>query len=109
LPRNQEEHHYYVYIVASAARVLYIGITGKLIGRIAQHRRKAVEGFSAQFNCYRLVYYEHFHNVRAAIAREKQLKRWRREKKIALIERINPDWKDLADDWFTDPPVVRFH
>jgi putative endonuclease len=102
------EHHYYVYIVASASRVLYTGITSKISGRVAQHRNKYFEGFSADHNCYRLVYYERFMDVRNAIAREKQIKRWRREKKVLLIEEINRDWKDLAADFFPDPPVVRY-
>jgi putative endonuclease len=90
LPRK--EFRYYVYIVASASRVLYIGITSGLIARVGEHRRKAIAGFSAKYNCYRLMYYERFGSVQAAIVREKQLKRWRRGKKIALIESINPDW-----------------
>lgn len=105
----RKEHRYYVYIVASASRILYIGMTSDLRRRIWQHRNKKFEGFSATYNCYRLVYYEVYQSVHRAIARERQLKRWGRAKKVALIEGINRDWNDLADEWFLDEPVVKYH
>ncbi len=80
------EHSYFVYIVASRSRTLYIGITGRLIPRIREHRDGVFEGFSQKYKCNRLVYYERYQYVELAIAREKQLKGWKREKKIWLIE-----------------------
>ena len=93
------EHEYWVYIVASCSGTLYTGITGAIFARVMQHKAGEIEGFSRQYKCNRLVYYESFENVRAAIAREKQIKRWRRSKKIALIEKMNPRWADLAEHW----------
>jgi putative endonuclease len=100
----RRERHYYVHILASAARVLYIGITNHIRKRVWQHQHKTSPGFTEHFHFCRLVYYDTFTDVRVAIAREKQLKRWRREKKIWLIERVNRDWKDLSQDWFTENP-----
>ena len=93
------DHKYWVYIVASLSGTLYIGITGDLLIRILQHKAGELEGFSRQYQCKRLVYYESFDSVKKAIARETQLKGWRRSKKIALIERMNPRWEDLAEHW----------
>ena len=90
--------NHYVYIVASWSRVLYIGMTNDLQRRIWQHRTKAFEGFSSKYNCRRLVYFEVFPDPTSAIAREKALKGWLREKKIALIESANPTWRDLWAD-----------
>ena len=86
----------FVYILASASGVLYTGVTSSLDKRIIQHRFKTVEGFSNKYNVTRLVYYERHPHIRAAIAREKQIKGWSRKKKIALIEFSNPTWSDLA-------------
>jgi putative endonuclease len=97
--RSQGEHKYWVYIMASLTGTLYIGVTGELHVRVLQHRAGEVEGFSSTHKCVRLVYYEAFDDVHKAIAREKQLKRWRREKKIACIEKVNPRWQDLAENW----------
>ena len=88
-----------VYIVASKSRVLYIGVTNDLKQRVWQHREKVLGEFSARYHTSRLVWYEQTPNIRAAIEREKQLKGWKRERKIALIEASNPEWKDLADSW----------
>jgi len=97
----RDEYIYYVYIVQSASRrALYIGITSNLRKRVWQHRNHIFDGFTGDYNCTRLVYWESFDDVRNAIDREKQLKRWRREKKIWLIERKNPGRKDLAADWY---------
>jgi putative endonuclease len=93
------ERRYSVYIIANATRLLYIGMTGDLPHRIWQHKEKIFEGHSAHFHVCRLVYYENYGDVTDAINREKQLKRWRREKKIALIESINPNWHDLSKGW----------
>src|SRR5262252_6746073 len=97
--RSQVEYRFWMYIMSSHTGTLYIGVTGELYARVFQHKAGKVEGFSATYKCVRLVYYESFDDVRKAIAREKQLKRWRREKKIALIEKMNPRWRDLADHW----------
>jgi putative endonuclease len=91
---------YYVYVMASKSRTLYTGVTNNLERRVLQHRRKLTPGFTARYNINRLVYYETFGDVLAAIAREKQVKGWLRSKKIALIESANRDWKDLSDRWY---------
>jgi len=88
---------YYVYILASGSRNLYIGVTRDVDRRIVEHKGKLVRGFSSRYNIDRLVYYEIYGDVQRAIAREKQLKGWRREKKIALIERENPTWDNLSE------------
>ena len=90
----------YVYIAASKSRTLYVGVTNDLRRRMWEHREKKGSAFAAKYNVTRLVYSEEFADIRDAIAREKQLKRWRREKKVWLIERENPDWKDLAEGWY---------
>jgi putative endonuclease len=88
---------YYLYILASRSRVLYIGITGDLERRLWEHRCGAnPRSFVCRYKATQLLYYEEYTDVRQAIAREKQLKSWRRAKKIRLIESINPDWHDLA-------------
>jgi putative endonuclease len=89
------EHHYYVYILASSRRVLYIGVTSDLLKRVVQHREKFTPGFTATYNVNRLVYYELYGHIRDAIAREKRLKRWTRARKNSLVESMNPTWKDL--------------
>jgi putative endonuclease len=86
---------YYVYILASRTRCLYIGVTSDLGRRLAEHRAGSV-AFTARYYCSRLVYLDTTTDARAAIAREKQLKRWRRAKKLELIEGMNPGWDDLA-------------
>ena len=95
-------HDYYVYILASKSRALYIGVTNNLERRLFEHRQKLIPGFTSKYNISRLVYFELFGEVRDAIAREKQLKGWRREKKIALIESLNPSWQELTAAW--QPP-----
>jgi putative endonuclease len=86
----------HVYILASKVYgTLYIGVTTNLPERIGQHKSKAVAGFTEQHNVTRLIYFEEFFDVRDAITREKQLKKWRRAWKIELIEQSNPDWEEL--------------
>lgn len=87
---------YYVYIMSSGRRTLYVGVTGDLQRRIHEHRQKLVEGFTKRYNVNHLVYFESVTEVHQAIAREKQIKKWSRAKKIALIRSMNPKWKDLA-------------
>jgi putative endonuclease len=90
---------YFVYIIASRSRTLYVGVTSNLLVRQWQHASKVVDGFTKQYNVNRLVYFEETSDARSAIEREKQIKKWRREKKIVLIERLNPTWDDLAEGW----------
>jgi len=85
--------------MASKGRVLYMGVTGALMSRVLQHKSLEQDGFTKKYHITRLVYYESFQYVNNALARETQLKKWRREKKVALIEASNPAWQDLADDW----------
>ncbi len=93
------EHKYFTYIVCSRSGTLYIGVTNSIYRRALEHKRGEVEGFASKYHCDRMVYYESFDDVQKAIAREKQLKGWRRSKKIALIESKNPRWEDLAEKW----------
>ncbi len=90
---------YYVYIVASDHRTLYTGVTNDLERRLFEHREGLVEGFTRKYNCHRLVYFEQADDPMAAIVREKQIKAWSRRKKLALIETVNPEWKDLSEAW----------
>jgi putative endonuclease len=90
---------FWVYIIASITGTLYIGITNDLEIRVRQHKAGEIEGFSAKYHCTRLIYHESFDSVLKAIRREKQLKGWRRSKKIALIEKANPRWADIAEKW----------
>ncbi len=91
--------NYYVYILSSFMRTLYIGVTNDLQRRICEHKQKLVPGFTSKYDVDRLVYFEEFADVRDAIAREKQLKKWARLKKDRLIETINPNWEDLSQHW----------
>jgi len=96
-----DERVYFAYIVASKSRTLYIGMTGDLRMRVYQHKQKLhPDGFAATYNCNRLVRFERFIIRDNAIAREKQLKGWKRAKKVALIEKNNPTWEDLSEEWY---------
>lgn len=89
---------YYVYILASKYKgTLYIGVTSNLLKRIYEHKHKLIAGFTADYNVDKLVYFESTIDIRSAIAREKQLKKWKREWKINLIEKDNPYWLDVYD------------
>jgi putative endonuclease len=99
------EGSYFAYIVASRSHTLYIAVTGDLRKRIFEHKWKELDGFSSKYNCDRLVWFESHQNATAAIAREKQLKGRRREKKIVLIEKMNPTWIDLSKDWYDLEPA----
>jgi putative endonuclease len=90
---------YYVYIMSSKNRVLYVGVTGFLMARVLRHRAGEGGEFTRHYLVHRLVYFQSFHNVGDAIARETAIKKWRREKKVALIEERNPTWEDLAEGW----------
>src|SRR2546426_3054382 len=89
---------YYVYIMASRSRVLYTGVTNDLTRRVNEHKRGLTDGFTTKYRITRLVYFEEFADVRDAIAREKEVKGWKRSRKITLVEGRNPE--DLARDWF---------
>ncbi len=89
------EYHFWVYILSSRSRNLYMGVTNNLLQRTATHKTKTPGTYTARYNIDRLVYFEHFKYIRSAIAREKQLKRFTRAQKIALIEQSNPTWEDL--------------
>lgn len=94
---------YYIYILASITRVLYVGVTGKFEQRLAEHRsHKYPRAFTSHYNVTRLVYFEEYTRVEDAIAREKQLKGWRRSKKVALIEKTNPGWCDFSSIHFDE-------
>ena len=90
---------YFFYILASKTRVIYVGVTSDLVKRLFERRNKLVPGFTARYNVDRLVFVEATGDALAAIAREKQIKGWLRRKKIELIEKENPLWRDLSDDW----------
>ncbi|HET9786001.1 MAG TPA: GIY-YIG nuclease family protein [Pyrinomonadaceae bacterium] len=91
---------YYVYIMASRSRTLYTGVTNDLERRVFEHKEKLVPGFTTKYRIERLVYFEITEDVHSAIAREKQIKGWTRDKKVALIDSLNPTWKDLSAGWF---------
>ena len=93
-------NQYFVYILTNRTGTLYLGLTNNLKRRIAQHKAKLIPGFSATYNLYILIYFETFSDVYSAIAREKQLKKWRRQKKLNLIKSQNPNLTDLAAGWF---------
>lgn len=87
---------YYVYILASHSDVLYIGVTGNLEKRVFEHKNELIDGFTKKYKCKRLIFFEETNDVNAALNREKQLKKWSRSKKVGLINKFNPKWKDLS-------------
>ncbi len=96
---------YYVSILANrTGGAVYVGVTSNSEGRIYQHKHKLVAGYTMRYNITRLVYYEDTSDISAAIAREKQIKAWRRSKKVALIQSVNPHWVDLSREWSEDKP-----
>lgn len=106
-----KDHEYFVYIVSSRTGTLYVGMTNSIYRRALQHKRGEIAGFASKYGCDHVVFYEGFDDVHKAIGREKQLKGWRRSKKIALIEAKNPRWADLAESWgsrmaFTGEPIA---
>jgi len=93
-------HQYYVYILASKMNgVLYIGVTNDLERRVYEHKNKIQKGFTSRYNVDKLVYFEKFTKILEAIEREKRLKKWNRSWKIELIEKSNPNWIDLSEEW----------
>jgi len=94
---------YYVYILASKRNgTLCIGVTNDLERRLSEHRNNLIEGFTNKYNVHRLVYYEDVNDIQAALQREKQLKRWTRKWKLELIEKVNPEWRDLSNDFILE-------
>ena len=101
---------YWVYIMTNRSGTLYVGMTNNLLRRVGEHRRGQVLGFTSRYKITRLVHAESCSDARAAITREKEIKGWRREKNIALIEATNPEWNDLGESWLghlTDRTVGR--
>ena len=91
---------YYVYLLTNwNDQVMYVGVTSNLERRIYEHKNKLVDGFTKKYNVEKLVYFETTNDVLAAIEREKQIKKWRREKKNQLVAGMNPEWKDLSVEW----------
>jgi putative endonuclease len=88
-----------VYIMTNYAHTLYTGVTNDLERRVYEHKNKMVPGFTSRYGLNSLVYFDATENVESAILREKQIKGWLRKKKVALIESMNPEWKDLSTDW----------
>jgi putative endonuclease len=105
--RQTMSNTYYVYTVASRSRTLYTGVTNDLDRRVIQHRQGLASSFTAQYKIFRLVHFELFTDIHVAIDRETQLKAWRREKKIRLIETKNPTWTDLAAHLPENPKAGR--
>lgn len=97
---KHKHYDFYVYIMSSNSGVLYVGITNNLVRRVFEHKNKINRCFTSRYQVNRLVYYEHYTDVRQAISREKEIKKWRREKKISLIVSFNARWKDLGRDFF---------
>ena len=91
---------YYVYIMSNQSRTLYVGVTDNIKRRVWEHKTKAVEGFTSRYCIDILVYVESYGDVWCALEREKQIKRWRRAKKLDLIAKDNPDWRDLSNGWY---------
>ena len=98
----QLDRQYYVYILTNSVRTLYVGVTNDLVRRVYEHKRKLVRGFTLKYNITWLAYYEQTSDIISAIAREKEIKGWRRSKKVTLIERSNPRWEDLSLGWYDD-------
>ena len=99
VPESAAMAVYHIYILASASGVLYIGVTNHLERRVTEHKQQLCPGFTKKYEVLRLVYFEPFGDVRNAISREKQLKRWRRSKKLALIRATNQKFRDLSEDF----------
>ena len=89
---------YYVYIMSSISKVLYIGVTNNISRRVLEHK-SGLSSFTTTYKCYKLVYIETYQNIELALKREKQLKKWSRKKKVHVIEIQNPNWKDIINQW----------
>jgi putative endonuclease len=103
-----KDYNFYVYILTNwNNKVMYIGMTNNLERRLFEHKNKLVDGFTKKYNVSKLVYYEHTTDVHAALAREKEIKKWRREKKNNLVISMNPNWQDLSVEWERISPTGR--
>lgn len=99
---------YYVYILTNwSNKVIYTGVTNNLERRMYEHKNKLIPGFTEKYNVHKLVYYDSSNDVKAAISREKQIKGWTRQKKIDLIESMNPQWVDLSENWGKEDSSLR--
>jgi putative endonuclease len=97
--KGQSMGEYFVYILASKRNgTLYTGVTNNLLKRVDEHKNNLIAGFTSKYNVHNLVYYERYSDINSAIAREKRIKKWKREWKIELIEKSNPEWRDLFND-----------
>jgi len=104
------EHRYFVYLLTNwNNKVMYVGMTNDLLRRVYEHKTKAVKDFTEKYNVSRLVYFEETSDVLAALAREKEIKKWRREKKNALVIQANPEWRDLSKDFGLPPSHSASH
>ena len=92
---------YCVYILSNYSKTLYVGVTNDLERRVYEHKKKLGKGYTSKYNPHKLVYYEDIDDIGRAIEREKQIKGWKRDKKVKLIESVNPGWKDLAEGWYS--------
>jgi putative endonuclease len=92
-------NEYYVYIMSSESGVLYTGVTNDLARRVFEHKKKMIKGFTSRYKVSQLVYFESTSDISVAIAREKQIKGWRRTRKVQLINSVNPEWRDLSLDF----------
>lgn len=102
------ERNYYVYLLTNwNNKVMYVGVTNNLERRVYEHKHKLFKGFTEKYNVNKLVYFEGTRDLLAALEREKQIKKWRREKKDNLVVSVNPEWKDLSEGWFKISPVGR--
>jgi putative endonuclease len=98
--QSRPQKTYFAYIMTNRSKTLYTGVTNNLTRRVREHKMGIGSAFAAKYKLDRLVYFERFEDIRNAIYREKQIKGWLRIKKIALIVSVNPEWKDLSQDWF---------
>ena len=95
-----DQKRYYVYLLTNwNNKVMYIGVTNNLERRLFEHKNKLVKGFTEKYNVHRFVYYEETQDIKVALEREKEIKKWRREKKDNLVIAVNPGWKDLSEEW----------
>ena len=97
---SNKEYRYFVYIISNwNNKVIYVGVTNDIVRRISEHKNKLVDWFSKKYNLNKLVYFEETTDIYVAISREKEIKKWRREKKNNLINLLNLEWKDLSESW----------
>ena len=96
---TSDEYTYYVYILTNSTRILYVGVTGDMEERMDEHKKDQVPGFPSRYNLTMLAYYETAQDVWSAVEREKEIKGWGRVRQEALVESMNPEWRDLSEEW----------